>query len=80
MKYEVFDMEIGGGEIQRIVNIMITEDSAVNFPADNANESYLEFLASQNLTDKEVHALEVGVWYDLIAPAIQEEVAPVVAE
>lgn len=80
MKYEVFDSEIGGGEIQRIVNIMIAENSAVNFPADNANDSYLEFLTSQNLTDEEVHALEVGVWHDLIAPAIQEEVVPVVTE
>jgi len=80
MKYEVFDMEIGGGEIKRIVNVMLSEDSAVNFPADNANESYLEFLASQGLTDKQVQKLTPGEWYDFSAPVVSVEVSPIVSE
>lgn len=74
MKYEVFDSELGGEEIQRIVNVMLSKDSAVNFPADNSNKSYLDFLVSQGLTDEEVQALEPGVWHDMIEPMIEEVV------
>ena len=72
MKYEVLDTEPGGDIIQRVVNIIIDENSAVNFPADMQNDSYLRFLSEQNLTDKEVQALKPGEWHDMQQPVVEQ--------
>jgi hypothetical protein len=81
MKYEVFDIEITGVATQRIVNVKINDTSAVNFPADNTNDSYLEFLTSQGISDKDVQKLATGKWFDFVTPAPAGEVVnPVVTE
>jgi hypothetical protein len=81
MKYEVFDIELGGDATQRIVNIVVEENSAVNFPVDMQNESYVKFLTEQGLTDKEVQSLKPGTWYEIQEPvSVQEEVAESVEE
>ena len=75
MKYEVFDMELGGEQTARIVNIIIDENSGVNFPADMENNSYLKFLSEQNLTDKQVQAMKPNVWHDMIQVVPEQPVA-----
>ena len=81
MKYEVFDIELGGDATQRIVNIVVEENSAVNFPVDMQNESYVKFLSEQNLTDEEVQDLKPGTWYEMQEPvSVQEKVVESVEE
>ena len=75
MKYEVFDVELGGDAIQRIVNVVVDESSAINFPADMENNSYLKFLSEQNLTDKKIQAMKPNVWHDMIQVVPEQPVA-----
>jgi hypothetical protein len=75
MKYEVFDIEPIENVFERIVNIMVDENSAVNFPADMENESYLKFLSEQNLTDKKIQAMKPNVWHDMIQVVPEQPVA-----
>jgi len=81
MKYEVFDIELGGEQTARIVNIIVDENFGLNFPAGMQNESYVKFLSEQNLTNEEVQSLKPGTWYEMQEPvSVQEEVADSVEE
>jgi hypothetical protein len=75
MKYEVFDIEPIDNVFERIVNIIIDESSAINFPADMENNSYLKFLSEQNLTDKKIQAMKPNVWHDMIQVVPEQPVA-----
>lgn len=72
MKY----MKIEAPTIDDVDNIAIDAgDTGYSFQAVVGNVAYDEFLASQNLTDEDVKALEPGVWYDMIVPTLEEVVA-----
>ena len=75
MKYEVFDIEPIENVFERIVNIIIDENSGLNFPANMENDSYLKFLSEQNLTDKQVQAMKPNVWHDMIQVVPEQPVA-----
>lgn len=62
MRYEILETIFDSG-IRKIINIDLG-NSGVNFPAVVSNPNYDAFLVSAKLTDEEVHALEVDVWYD----------------
>jgi hypothetical protein len=46
------------------VTIKNSDSNATNFPAEISNPNYDQFLVDAKLTDKQVKALKLDVWYD----------------
>ena len=65
MKYQLLEI-LFDGETQKIVNVLLSENSGINFPAEKGNPNYDQFLEQTGLTDTEVHELEPDVWYEML--------------
>jgi hypothetical protein len=78
MKY----MKIEASDKFSVDNITIElENSGYSFPATIGNSFYDTFLVSQNLTDKQVQALEPNIWHEMKEPvSAQVEIVESVEE